>query len=422
MGNFFKSIIVGVQMAFIEMGAHKMRSALSMIGVFLGVASLMAMLTLIGGIDVYLNQKMGKWIGSIWFWKKGNPASDEKLSWSRTPGMHYSDGNYLEGNSPDVKSVVKEISRRQSVALAGVTQRANIRGVAPQTLERDLEHFEIKRGAWPSAQDYRDANRVCVVSQELDERVRDRKTAGRDSMSVRDIIGQDMVVQGVPFTIIGVYGPIDPDFSPWQMRRCIVIPIEAMRTYVTGVDPDPGSFEVAVSDVKKTKEEALRITQVMASRHRGVQDFEYRSAEWLDQMTKMLNNISLLMTIVSVISLLVGGLSIMNVMLSSISERIHEIGVRKALGARNLQLFIQFIAETTTLSFVGGLSGIFLGMVPIAFKEAIQKSTDGVLEPTIMVAHVVYVVTIIAGVGIIFGLYPALRAMRLNPVEALRYE
>jgi putative ABC transport system permease protein len=136
----------------------------------------------------------------------------------------------------------------------------------------------------------------------------------------------------------------------------------------------------------------------------------------------MLKNAATLMSIISVISLLVGGMSIMNVMLSSISERIHEIGVRKALGAKNLQIFVQFLAESMTLCFIGGTAGAILGLVPLAFGDAIQKSTDGAIIPTILPVHVLGVFFIIAVVGVVFGLYPALKAVNMDPVDALRYE
>lgn len=112
----------------------------------------------------------------------------------------------------------------------------------------------------------------------------------------------------------------------------------------------------------------------------------------------------------------------MNVMLSSISERIHEIGVRKALGAKRLQIFIQFTVETVTLSGTGGVIGMVAGMAPLLFKETISRSTDGAVEPTLYLTHLFGVAGIIVVVGIFFGLYPAVKAARMNPVDALRYE
>jgi putative ABC transport system permease protein len=195
-----------------------------------------------------------------------------------------------------------------------------------------------------------------------------------------------------------------------------------MRRLVTGTDPQPGSVRVLVHDPKKIAESLRGIVPVLRTRHRGADDFEIRTADWVDETRRMLDNAALLMGIVSVISLLVGGLSIMNVMLSSISERIHEIGVRKALGAKRLQIFVQFTVETVTLSCMGGAVGMVLGLTPLLFRKAISTSTDGAIEPTLYLTHLFGVFGVVVLFGVIFGLYPALKASRMNPVDALRYE
>jgi putative ABC transport system permease protein len=202
----------------------------------------------------------------------------------------------------------------------------------------------------------------------------------------------------------------------------ILIPLKTMQKYGTGFDPDPGSIEVEVKDARNVKLLSKMIANTLTEHHRGAQDFEYRTADWLDKVTSMLTNISILMTIISCLSLTIGGLSIMNVMLSSISERIREIGVRKALGADELQIFIQFISETITLSLTGGAFGFVLGLTPLLFKEAILKSTGGSIEPTILPLHIIFTFMIVTMLGIIFGLYPAVKASKMNPVDALRYE
>ncbi len=128
------------------------------------------------------------------------------------------------------------------------------------------------------------------------------------------------------------------------------------------------------------------------------------------------------MGLISVISLLVGGLSIMNVMLSSISERIKEIGIRKSLGATSIDIFVQFLTESLTLCVIGGAAGSLVGILPVFFKESVKASTQGAVEPTIYIAHFMYVFIIIVGLGVIFGLYPAFKASRMDPIDALRYE
>jgi putative ABC transport system permease protein len=180
---------------------------------------------------------------------------------------------------------------------------------------------------------------------------------------------------------------------------------------------------VVVTDAQRFDEQTGRIARLLTGLHRGVTDFEYHGAEWADNMKRMMNNIQLIMGLLAGVSLLVGGLGIMNVMLSSISERIKEIGVRKALGARRAQIFIQFLAETTTLSCTGGAIGGLLGLAPkVFFGEAIKKSTQGVMMPTILPEHALIVLLTIVLVGVVFGLYPAVKASRMDPVDALRYE
>jgi len=413
-----QSILVGGRMALVEMSSHKLRSSLSILGVTLGVASLVVMLTLIGGIDTFLNDKMGRWAGTVWFFGKREPAPEEKMSWSRSPGLRYSDGIYLEKNEASVKQFVRSISRHDRIRLSGRGWHAIIRGLDSVTLSDEMEHIYIKNGRTFVTQDYKSGEKVCLISWEIEENlVRDWHID--DTLA---LIGRKLELSGTPFTIIGSFHPRDTTFKPWFLRRAAMVPIKSMQKYITGFDPDPERLELRVSDPENVVAEAEKISRTLIARHRGVEDFEYRAADWLEEVTKVLGNVGLLMGIVSAMSLLVGGLGIMNVMLSSISERVKEIGVRKALGAKNLQIFIQFITETITLSLAGGCIGMALGMTPLMFKEAIKKSTDGTIEPTILFSHLILTCIVIVSVGILFGLYPAVKATRLNPIDALQYE
>ncbi|MFP4014744.1 MAG: ABC transporter permease [Chitinispirillaceae bacterium] len=416
--SFTGSVLVGVSMALTEMRTHMLRSFLSILGVMLGVASLVAMLTLIGGIDVFLNNKMVKWIGTVWFWQTDDIPREEKLAASRSPGMRLSDGQFLVEQSEEVKSAHMAVSRWGKVSCMGQTENASFQGTDQSSFEKSLEEIKLRYGRWLTDEDYSDGSRNCVISWQIMESITERNP----DITEREIIGKALTYNSLRLIVVGVYEPQNPNHVPWQLRRGVFIPLRTMQKYVTGLDPDPGRLEVQVTDPENVKVQAIKAARVLKSRHRGVEDFEYRTADWVDNVKSMLGNISVLMSIVSIISLLVGGLSIMNVMLSSISERIREIGVRKALGAQNLQIFIQFIAETTTLSFSGGVFGIALGMIPLFFKEQIMQFTKGAIEPTILPLHILYTCCIISAVGILFGLYPAVKAARMNPVDALRFE
>jgi putative ABC transport system permease protein len=417
--RLLQSIGVGIRMSFVEMGSHKLRSALSIIGVMLGVASLVAMLTLIAGVDVFLNQKMGRWAGSVWFVNRRDATAHEKLSWSRSPSLRFSDGSYLEQKSANVEHFYRIIERRRSVSIAGQSSRAGLRGMDRKSMMEDLEEMRMTEGRMLSKEDFSSGAPVCIVAWEFAERIRKKMRLSRADTT---LVGKRCTIGNSMLTVVGVFGPVDPDNQPWHLRRSVLIPLVTMQKMITGYDPDPGALRIQVTDAKKIKTLLLGITPLLRARHRDVEDFDTRMADWLEEVSSMLNNAALLMGIISVISLLVGGLSIMNVMLSSISERIHEIGVRKALGAKRLQIFVQFTVETITLSAAGGIIGMVLGMAPLLFKEAIYKSTDGAIEPTLFASHLFGVFGIIVVVGIFFGLYPALKAARMNPVEALRYE
>lgn len=418
--RLLQTIGVGIRMSFVEMSSHKLRSALSIIGVMLGVASLVAMLTLIAGVDVFLNEKMGRWAGSVWFVERRDALPQEKLSWSRSPSLRFSDGTYMEKNSGNVQHFYRIIERRKSISIAGQNSRAHLRGMDRQSMSEDLEEMKITEGRILSDDDFSEGNPVCIIAWELAERIRKKMRLSRATDTT--LVGKRCAIGNSMVTVAGVFGPKDPDNRPWHLRRSVIMPLVAMQKMITGYDPDPGSVQIQVSDAKKLKTLLLGISPLLKARHRGVEDFETRMADWLEEVSSMLNNAAMLMGIVSIISLLVGGLSIMNVMLSSISERIHEIGVRKALGAKRLQIFVQFTVETVTLSGMGGVIGMVLGMAPLLFKEAIYKSTDGAIEPTLFVSHLFGVFGIIVFVGIFFGLYPAVKAARMNPVDALRYE
>ncbi len=413
-----RSVIVGFKMALIEMGTHLLRSILSMTGVMLGVASLMIMLTLIGGIDVFLNVKMVKWVGSVWFWKKAEPALEEKITWSRSRGLRLSDADYLKENSTLVKDVPLVITRHIDIPFKNESMLCVVRGLNMQSLVLDTDNIYIAKGRWIDQNDLDMASKNCVISEDVAKKVM-KKYALK---SIDEVNGTTLTVRSVQLTVVGYYRFKEENHQPWHLKKGIIIPLQTMIDRISGADPDPGTIMVQLNSAQDVKANASRVATKLIEKHRGVEDFEYRTAEWLDQITSMLNNVSLLMGIISLLSLTAGGLSIMNVMLSSISERIREIGTRKALGADNYQIFVQFITETVTLSITGGLFGVILGSAPLLFKEEIYRSTDGVIEPTILLSHLLFIVTLIVSIGVLFGLYPAIKACRMNPVEALRYE
>jgi putative ABC transport system permease protein len=421
MKSLVKAFLIGMRTAFIEMGHHKLRSFLSMLGVMLGVAALVAMLTLIGGINTFLQDKMGRWTGALWVWSSHHPDDDQKLAWSRSPGMHLSDGDFLQDDTTHVKTVYQSVERRGPVSILGDRYWwVRVKGNSKETFDEDSKQLKLGMGRWFTDQDYASGSRACVISWDFHDQIVTNLL--RKGLDTTNIVGADIVFRNVRFRVIGTMVPPDTASKPWQFSWSAVMPLATMQKYISGYDPDPGSVSLIVKDPNQLQAQSQGLAKVLAGKHRGAQDFEYHGADWVEKMTTMLGNISMVMGVISIVSLLVGGLGIMNVMLSSISERIKEIGVRKALGAENLQIFIQFLAETTTLSITGGVFGICIGLLPIAFGDAIKRGTQGAMTPTILPQHALLVVVVVVSVGIVFGLYPAVKASRMNPIDALRYE
>jgi putative ABC transport system permease protein len=423
MMTFIRTVLVGIATSFIEMRTHKLRSLLSVLGVLLGVAALVAMLTLIGGIDLFLREKMANWTGALWIWSSSEPSADERVAWNRSPGLRLSDGRWLGDSVEAVGEVYEQIERQEDITIAGAEIRhCRIRGVSKKTFNQDSATITLDRGRLLSEADYARGTRICMVSWGIVERVERQQRSGSRRGKPFDIIGTLITYNGVQYRVVGTLKPVDEDFEPRWLSRMIIMPLLTMQQYVVGFDADPGSLNISVADAQQLDEQTDAIVKALSSRHRGAQDFSYRGAEWAENMSSMLNNISFVMSIVSAVSLLVGGMGIMNVMLASISERLKEIGVRKAIGARNSQIFVQFVAETFTLSVVGGTLGAAIGLLPLLFGQSIQQATDGAIVPTILPLHAVLVFVIVTTVGVVFGLYPALKASRMDPITALRYE
>jgi len=417
-GLLLQAVYVGIAMSFIEMRSHITRSVLSIFGVMLGVASLVAMLTLIGGIDTFINERMDKWTGSVWFWKKYTTSDKELIQWSKSPGLKFSDGRYLNNNSSYVKIVPRSIQKDIQVIFGNQTIYCRVRGIDSISLESEKEQIKIVYGSWFKFDDYQSGKKNCILSDFLAEQYK----KAYKLTATESIIDKSIQIGTNEFIIRGIVAPKNRYESSRHFQKLVLIPLLSMQKQISGFNPDPGSIEVQVNDAKNVKQLSKAIASVLAAHHRGVEDFEYRTADWIDKVTTMLNNVSMLMTIISLLSLSIGGLSIMNVMLSSIAERIREIGIRKALGVTNLQIFIQFIAETTTLSLTGGIAGFIVGLTPLLFKDAILQSTQGSIEPTILPLHIIFTFVLVTLLGILFGLYPAIKASSMDPVDALRYE
>ena len=390
---------------------NKVRSALTMLGVIIGVASVIAMIALGSGARAIIDEQIQSQGTTLIYLSSGSHGG---------PGRaHGGSGSTTTLTLEDAQAIVREIPtiglwtpgvRGRAQLIAGNSNwNSSIEGGNEDFLA--VRNFAIAEGANFTARDVLVAEKVCLLGA----------TVATTLFPDQDPVGQIIRVRNMPFRVLGVlaakgqgqWGQDQDDFvvAPWTTVQKKLLGIN----YIHQV-----SFTARTSELVEPT--AVAITRLMRVRHRSPgpeqDDFSVRTVEEMAatrvQMASTMNG--LLMSVASV-SLLVGGIGIMNIMLVSVTERTREIGVRMAVGAKTGDVLKQFLAEAVALSLVGGLAGILLG---IGVSEAITKSLGWpvlITGTSILVAF-----AFSAAVGIFFGWYPARKAANLDPIEALRYE
>ena len=427
--NFLERLRPAVVNGLRELRANKIRSLLSMSGIILGVASLVAMVTVVQGMVGNFRQfvdAMGG-IEKITVDKQPLPKEQEHLA-ELSEGITMRDVDRLRRTVPLVRNISPEARVGfEKLAFDGRETSTYVNGVTADYLPVAKRWVDPGQGRFISDLDVLNLNDVIVLGSAV---VPDLFPANVDP------VGQVVKVRGRRFTVIGILNNIEGSGmqirsassrgsgGSWRWRNSgVFIPVSTALTKFNGNDRLSG-LGLRIADPDQLRDAVEQTERTMLAAHKGLRDFSISTNEQtLEDFRKTESAFKLSLGGVAGISLFVGGIGIMNVMLASINERIREIGVRKAVGARGSDLFLQFLAEAAVVSVVGGLLGLLVstgivGLMNFILTQALPTGAVATLDWAIMAQGLAFSVVI----GLVAGVYPALRAARLDPIEALRHE
>jgi len=395
---------------------HKLRTFLTMLGIIFGVAAVIAMLSIgAGAKKEALDQIKVLGLNNIILHSEPvETESDEYGTVIEALGLSVDDARSLNVLNPLVKaSVPVKLIEDQQVLRKDKEMNTVVVGTVSEY--KDVLNFELESGNFFNFDDMHEARKVCVIGNQVK----------RELFYLEQACGEEIKIGDLWFTIVGVLksklhssgqgGVMDRD-----VNRDIYIPLSSLNHRF---DIDPSESEVDqivlnIADDDRIREAANLADRLILLRHNQIKDYNIVvPEELLQQRQKTQRIFNIVMGAIAGISLLVGGIGIMNIMLASILERTREIGVRRAVGATRRDILGQFLIEAVMLSFTGGLLGIFLGFVMTKLIAMYANWKTIVDIGAILLAFFVS-----AAVGIIFGIYPARKAAKLDPIESLRYE
>ena len=407
-------LFMGVASGCREVLAHKLRSFLTLFGIVLGAAALVGMLGVVKGMlrgwETMIYETGGiERIGVT----SGPPPESQRERAPLSPGRTMNDVDAIRMAVPLAQRVTAEVYIPNGARLyyQGRATGQIVRGVLPATFIMD--RFEVAQGRLLGELDLELQTQVVVLGASVAQRLFARGI---------DPLGRVITINGQPFTVVGVL----KDYSPGpgggggrvsSKNLAVFIPLTTTQTLFR-VDEHVDVLSVQLADVADMPHAIEQIKNVLTHTHRGIQDVRLETREdLLQQFEKTRDSYVYSLGGVAAIGLIVGGIGIMNVMLASISERVREIGVRRALGAKRMDILVQILAESLTLAVAGGLLGMVasIGLIKVLQKLAMESNRPE-LSPAALFIGVLF-----SGiVGVVAGLYPAIRASRLSPVEALR--
>ena len=403
-------ILATIKIALRALRRNKLRTLLTMLGMIIGVGAVIAMVSIGNGAKSQIEAQIASMGQNVVLVFSGSfNRGGARSGWGGAGTLTVEDAEAVQREIQGVTVISPESRARAQIAAGNQNWNTSIQG-------ESTDYFEIRQ--WPlsagtifTEQDVRNANKVAVIG----------KTIADQLFPGEDPIGQIIRVKNVPFIVVGMLAAKGLSVQGQDQDDLMILPYTSVMKRVQKVTT-LNSIIVQTAKPSLLNPVQQQIIELLRQRHKITpgkdDDFTVRNQQEIAEMaTAQSNTMTALLTGVAVISLVVGGIGIMNIMLVSVTERTREIGIRMAIGARGRDILFQFLVEAVTLGVIGGIVGIGAGMITSKVLAA-QRNWPALVPPE----WIVYAFLFSAAVGIFFGFYPARKASKLDPIDALRYE
>jgi putative ABC transport system permease protein len=405
-----KRLTATMRIALRALRRNKLRTLLTMLGMIIGVCAVITMVGIGNGAKAQIENQIASLGQNVILVFSGSfTRGGVHSGWGGAGTLTVDDAEAIQREVPGVTVVSPEVRSTAQIAAGNQNWSTQIQGESADYFT--LRNWSLKTGAPFTEQDVRSANKVAVIGETIAEQL----------FPGEDPVGQILRIKSAPFIIVGVLKPKGMSLMGSDQDDLVVVPFTSAMKRLFGVTT-LRTINVQTATAALLNPVQQQIISLLRQRHRigpgKDDDFTVRNQQEIaDMATEQSKTMTALLAAIACVSLVVGGIGIMNIMLVSVTERTREIGIRMAVGARGNDIMMQFLTEAVTLSVIGGVIGIVLG---VAFSKVVEFWKHWPVATPVLWIAASFLVS--AAVGVFFGFYPARKASRLDPIDALRYE